>query len=357
MTQDITLATTGANGVSISWASTPTGIVSGSGVVTRTSGMDVAATLTATLTKGSASDTKKFTLIVIDADRSVFADRHVIEVDPQRVGKTIPTQVYGLTSGVTQISAGDFHTCALVNGGVRCWGSSFFGQLGNGQIAGHAQSDPLTPQQVMGLTSGVTQISAGRKHTCAVVEGAAFCWGKGISGQLGNNSDSNASIPRQVMGLTSGVTHISAGDDHTCAVVNGAAWCWGEGVFAQLGNSANQHALIPKQVTGLTSGVTQISAGGRHTCAVVNERVQCWGEGGRGRLGHNDRGNKEADKSRPTRVMGLRSRVTQISAGDFHTCALVNDSIQCWGEGDNGQLGLSSGSDGPALTPAAVSGL
>ena len=354
---NLRLFRTGSDGVRISWASTPAGLVSNSGAVTRPSNMDTMVTLTATLTKNDASDTKEFTLTVIKAGGIRVRERYVTEANPQRVGKTIPTQVYGLTSGVTQISAGDFHTCALVNGGAWCWGSSFFGQLGNGQIAGHAQSDPLTPQQVMGLTSGVTQISAGRKHTCAVVEGAAFCWGKGVSGQLGNNSDSNASTPRQVIGLTSGVTQISAGDSHTCALVNGAAWCWGEGVFAQLGNSANQHALIPKQVTGLTSGVTQISAGGRHTCAVVNERVQCWGEGGNGRLGHNDRGNKEADKSRPTRVMGLRSGVTQISAGDFHTCALVNDSIQCWGEGDNGQLGLSSGSDGPALTPDAVSGL
>ena len=335
VTQDITLATTGANGVSISWMSSDTDTITTTGTVTRPGGRDVRVTLTATLTKGSASDTKGIILIVLGLNRH----RLTIAVDPRRAGKTTPTQVFGLTSGVTQISTGDFHTCALVNGAAWCWGSSFFGQLGNGQIAGHAQSDAVVPQQVMGLTSGVTQISAGRKHTCAVMEGRAFCWGKGISGQLGNNSDSNASTPRQVMGLTSGVTQISAGDSHTCAVVKGAAWCWGENAFLQLGDNAKEHTLIPKQVTGLTSGVTQISAGGRHTCAVVKGRALCWGEGGRGRLGHNDRGNKEADKSRPTQVMGLRSGVTQISAGDFHTCAVVNGSVQCWGESGSGQLG------------------
>ena len=281
--------------------------------------------------------------------------------------KTAPTQVYGLTSGVTQISVGDFHTCALVNGGARCWGSSFFGQLGNGQIAGHAQSDAVVPQQVMGLTSGVTQISAGRKHTCAVVEGRAFCWGQGVSGQLGNNGDLDVSTPQQVMGLTSGVTQISAGDSHTCAVMNGAAWCWGEGVFLQLGNNIKEHALIPKRVTGLTSGVTQISAGGKHTCAVVEGRALCWGEGGDGRLGHNEMGNGEADKSWPTQTMGLTSGVTQISAGGRHTCALVNGSVQCWGEGGSGQLAnpviltLTGGSTeielNDSLFPLPVSGL
>ena len=31
---------------------------------------------------------------------------------------------------VTAVTAGDSHTCAIVNGGVQCWGSK--GQLGNG---------------------------------------------------------------------------------------------------------------------------------------------------------------------------------------------------------------------------------
>ena len=262
-----------------------------------------------------------------------------------------PARVMSLTSGVTQISAGDFHTCALVNGGAQCWGSFFFGQLGNDQIRGSAKSSTLVPQQVTGLTSGVTQISAGRKHTCAVVAGRAVCWGKGASGQLGNNSDLDASTPRQVVGLTSGVTQISAGDSHTCAVMNGAALCWGEGVFVQLGNNTNQHAFVPKRVTGLTSGVTQISAGGRHTCAVVAGGAFCWGEGDDGRLGHNRPGNAEADRSIPTQVMGLTSGVTQISAGNFHTCALVNGSIQCWGKDDSGQLGRSSRTGSPAPVP------
>ena len=296
-----------------------------------------------------------------------------------RASKTTPTQVYGLTSRVTQISVGGFHTCALVNGGAQCWGSSFFGQLGNGQIAGNARSDALAPQQVTGLTSGVTQISAGRKHTCAVAEGRALCWGQGASGQLGYNGDLPASTPQQVIGLTSGVTQISAGDSHTCAVMNGAAWCWGEGAFAQVENNARPdalipqrltsssqtvilgsrvttkpHTLIPKQVRGLTSGVTQISAGGKHTCALVEGgRAVCWGEGDDGRLGHNWMSNPEADRSVPTPVSGLTSGVTQISAGGRHTCALVNGSIQCWGKEDNGRLGRRTSS--PAPTP--VSGL
>ena len=178
----------------------------------------------------------------------------------------------GLASGVTQISAGGSHTCAVVNGEAKCWGRGASGQLGNRGI-----SDANTPQQVYGLTAGVTEISAGSLHTCAVVDSRALCWGSGRrGGQLGSASSSSSSTPVQVMGLTEGVTKISAGLYHTCAVMNGGAFCWGYGGHNRLGNGG-LGSPIPQLVIGLTSGVTQISAGREHTCAVVNGEAKCWG--------------------------------------------------------------------------------
>ena len=45
-------------------------------------------------------------------------------------------------------------------------------------------------------SEGVTQLSAGGFHTCAVVMGGEVrCWGRGFNGRLGNESSSNSSAP------------------------------------------------------------------------------------------------------------------------------------------------------------------
>ena len=63
---DITLPTAGAGGVAISWASSAAGVISASGTVTRPD-MNTEVTLTATLTKNTARDTKTFTLTALVA--------------------------------------------------------------------------------------------------------------------------------------------------------------------------------------------------------------------------------------------------------------------------------------------------
>ena len=261
--------------------------------------------------------------------------------------QTTPQQVTGLTSGVTQISTGEAHTCAVAGGIVKCWGRGSFGQLGTGNTSGSN-----TPRQVIGLTSGVTQISAGGFHTCAVVNGAAKCWGRGNWGQLGNHGTNDAANTRQVADLFSGVTDVSTGYAHSCAVVGERALCWGFGIEdGRLGDNAMEQRNAPVGVHDLTSGVTQISARQNHTCAVAGGRALCWGKGDNGQLG---RGNNSGSNT-PQQVVGLTSGVTQISAGRAYTCAVAGGRALCWGKGDNGQLGR--GNNSGSNTPQQVMGL
>lgn len=265
--------------------------------------------------------------------------------------KSTPFPVTGLTSGVTDIGAGAYHSCAIHNGAAKCWGQAWEGELGNGLL----ESYSATPVQVSGLTSDVTAISVGYSHTCAIHSGAAKCWGTGNNGRLGSGASSNSGSPLQVVGLTSGITSISAGYHSSCVVHSGAAKCWGTNSNGELGNNTTTLSTTPVQVTGLTSDVTQVSSGGRTGCAIHAGAAKCWGHNVYGKLGD----GTTTQSLVPVQVVGLTSSVNSIQAGKSlnsgHTCAIHNGAAKCWGYSYSGRLGDGAGVD--SSVPVQTSGL
>ncbi len=292
-----------------------------------------------------------------------------------------PVELEGLNSGIAAISAGWDHSCAITNaGGLKCWGENNYGQLGDG-----SNIDSMTPVDVFGLTVGVTAVSAGLDgQTCAIVVGGLKCWGKNERGQLGDGSNTNTNTPVDVVGLGSGVASVSSGHEATCAVTDtGAAKCWGSGQL--LGNGGNANSNMPVDVSGLNTGVTAISAGAADACAIVSGGVKCWGsrtlsnvpvdifglETGVTQIGSGfdhicallgdaakcwgqnyfgQLGNAgTVDSTVPVDVFGLGSGVTNLSVGGEHSCAIVNGSVRCWGANFLGHLG--NGSDADSTIP------
>lgn len=260
---------------------------------------------------------------------------------------SMPVSVSGLVEGVTAIAAGQSHTCVLtLAGGVKCWGNNFFGQLGDGSTIGH-----LNPVVVSGLGTGVTAITAGASHTCALTaSGGVKCWGLGFSGQLGEGNTLSRSSPVDVSSLGSGVMAIAAGNKHTCALTTaGSIKCWGDNSSGQLGDGTQSGHTVPVDVNDLAAVATAITAGAYHTCALTNDGgAKCWGANGAGRLGD----GTTATRITPVDVKDLATGVSAISAGDSHTCALtIQGHIKCWGASSYGQLGIN-----PGWTPGDVIG-
>jgi len=207
--------------------------------------------------------------------------------DGTTVDRNTPVSVSGFTSGVGAVAAGGFHTCALTaSGGVECWGSNAYGGLGDGTT-----TDRYTPLDVFGLTSGVAAVAAGDFYTCALTTSQGVqCWGSNAHGELGDGTTEERHAPIDVRGLANGVTAVTVGQEHTCALTSvGGVKCWGYNDFGQLGDGTMKERHTPVNVRGLTRGVIAIAAGVDHTCALTSAGgVKCWGDNHDGQIGDND---------------------------------------------------------------------
>lgn len=226
-------------------------------------------------------------------------------------------------SSVTAVDAGYEHVCAVQNGGVVCWGKNTNGNLGNNSTV---TAD--TPVAVSGLpaSSGVTRVKAGNFHTCALVNGGVKCWGRNDEGQLGDGTQIDRHTPVNVVGLASNVTAIEAADGISCAILNtGELKCWGKVIY---GGLAHTH-LTPAPIPGFATGTTLVSGASVTGCGIKDGQAYCTGYNGNGQAAIF--GNSVAYDIYPVSALPLNS-VSKIAPGYDNTCATIQNGLSCWGK-------------------------
>jgi alpha-tubulin suppressor-like RCC1 family protein len=252
-----------------------------------------------------------------------------LDPDDNRDGRFLAEQVVGLETGVAAIGTFGHTTCALTTGGgVKCWGEGFYGALGNGDT-----EDSAVPVDVVGLDRGVASISVGYGHVCALMTaGGVKCWGDNEDGQLGTGTYDSSDVPVDVIGLTDGVTAVSAGGGQTCVLtIAGGVTCWGKNLYGECGldDEYTWNVLVPTPVAGLPGPVAKVVAGIHHTCALTPAGgVVCWGTDAEGQLGNDD---AIALSAVPVDVLGLTSGVADIHPAGWYTMARVGDAVKLWG--------------------------
>lgn len=264
--------------------------------------------------------------------------------------KPVALSLKGIT--VQQMSLGDSHSCAVLsNSKLFCWGSNQHGQLGQSQ-----KETILKPTEVT-LPSGVTvrQVSAGRHHTCAILSDDSLqCWGGNDNGQLGNGTtQATHKLQRVSLGEGNIAKDVQAGPNHTCAILtDGNMKCWGFGLYGQLGDGQTQSSQVPVDVELDGDKVTNVALGATHTCAIFSdESLRCWGNNAMGQLGNGTLVNS----GKPVVIFPSDNKLQPklVQSGSHWTCAHLSDnSVQCWGLNEYGQLG--NGTNVPSKSPQVV---
>jgi len=171
--------------------------------------------------------------LLVDGSVKCWGDNYHGQLgDGTTEDRAAPTLVTGLGAPATAISVGGQFTCALLEtGAVKCWGVNINGELGVGDF-----QDRSSPAQVFGLESGVLDLSSAGNSTCAALVGGTIkCWGLKNYGHVGEGMTSNE-IPYDVTGFSDKAIAVSAGGFHNCALIeDGSVECWGFNPTGALG--------------------------------------------------------------------------------------------------------------------------
>ena len=254
----------------------------------------------------------------------------------------------------SQAGVGGKQSCATrTDGSLWCWGGNDFGQLG----LGAASDDPVLRPTRVGTANDWTSVAAGGVHSCGLRgAGTLWCWGGNDSGALALGSD-EAVVPMPArVGDAQDWDHVTLGIHHGCGVRrDGSLWCWGDNALGQLGQGLDLQPFPSPTQVGIGQDWSLIRTGAGHTCALARDgSLWCWGSHQSGALGLGEEDEQNPLDFEPRRV-GDATDWVDLALGGFQTCARKTDeSLWCWGQNGDGELGV--GFVGDVWVPTRLAG-
>ncbi len=216
-------------------------------------------------------------------------------------------------AAVTGVATGDGHSCAVTSDQrAVCWGANHAGQLGIGETGGPQVATIVRNRAGTGPLVGVRAVTTGSSHSCALLTNRELrCWGSSSFGQLGDGTPDNHPLPVAVRdssgtGRLRDVVQVSAGGNNTCATLaTGEARCWGNNDDGQIGAGvAGVQVGLPTAVravagAGRLRGVAQVEVSPFAACArLTSGEARSWGSNLSGALGD----SSTQDRPRPVVV-------------------------------------------------------
>jgi alpha-tubulin suppressor-like RCC1 family protein len=164
------------------------------------------------------------------------------------------------SSGWDYVSTGDYHSCAIRNEDLYCWGNNHLGQVGDSSF--EKRENPVQ----IGLDRKWESVSCGLLHTCGISAGEVFCWGNNGDGQAGVGNYADKIDSPAKIGKKNKWEKISAGGSHTCGIESGELYCWGSEIVFE-----------PLKI-GDRSDWEQVVSGGNSSCGIASGELFCWGQ-------------------------------------------------------------------------------